>query len=324
MTALFSILGLALSFVLGQEFDGQVKEVFTNYDISTGPFVLGPTPPAVLFPLNPGSANISDTGLITTLADPGTVLYGLQEYSIEEGEQLHFQMTARFASQGLPSGPSGDPSSGAMMFGPWWGSSMASWILTDLAEYAIFQFDGRSWCIPLGLRTPEETATYTVIIDRSALKIRFHKNHVNLLVAPGNCGIDSRFANVEAGKLENRCEPILGDLSFAEPARMVVWIGNFFNFMIDEPTVSPFCQGCVFDQCHRSISHAFGCHCEHPLTQPVPLDTVFGAQIDTFKIFSMEKTERCPGESSSSSIVPWYQRPVQLDQVDQSETEEQS
>lgn len=323
MAILLSILALALSYVLGQEFNGQVKEIFTNYDISSGPFLVGPVAPSVLFPIVPGTSNVNDTGLITTLGNPGIILYGLQEFFFQEGEQLHFQITAKFASQGLPSGPSGDPFSGAMMFGPWWGNHVASWIITDLAEYAMLQLDGASWCIPLSRRTPEETATYTVIVDRPAQKIRFNKNNVNLLVAPGKCGIDNRFGNALFGKIENLCRPLLGDISFVEPARVLIWIGNFFSYMSDETTASPFCQGCIFDQCRSSISHAFGCQCEHPLAEPVPLNIVYTAQIDTLKIFSMENTQRCRGQSSSSSFVPWYQRPVQLDQFDQCEIQDQ-
>lgn len=308
------LLASLVSEVFSQEFNGQVNQVYTNIDMVHTELILSYQAPGLFVPFYLGyNTTITPTGTFIVPANSGAALLGLQRFSFETDKEFHFQFQASYHSEGLPDGPSGDPAKGSLTMGLFFDQNAGvdagfiTWMITDYTEYAFIQADSKTYAIPIGTRTPDELATYAIIVDKSSLKVRFNKNNVNLLIAPGTCGIDDRFRIDFQGKTAETSSPLFAG-QFEQEAQLLILIGNFFR----GPT--PYCTGCVFDQCHDSLSHAFGCQCQYIQPQFVPSSVIYHVQMDGIQAFDMMRTQRCQDEESSSTTFrQWWRNPFLKD-----------
>lgn len=249
-------------------------------------------------------------GLITASSTSSVdMLFGPYPISQDADDETHFQYVMDFSAvaQNPPGGLglNNNPEYGCMVVGPQVEGFNAGYyfMITNNQVYAFIQYDTSFWAVPVYKRLVDEVNTYTISIQPSDWRIMFRVDGKNVVEIPGYCGIDPKFQVI--GSYAS-CSP--PTLNFTE-AKSLVYVG-----VSTGPVDSGFCQVGQYNMCQDNVSNALHTRCQKEL---VTLDQTidYTAHLYSSEIFVLSRTNRCDGESSSSTQpLNWWQRPIKMDE----------
>lgn len=306
MMLLGALLFAGLSFC---QLNKQVSHIYQFVDPPSNPLPLGYVPgqyyPALI---GPGSG-ITPDGYVTCYNNSFvyTVYNGM--FDIQRDEESHFSWTLSMNMTGATQ------QGGKMIIGNILDNSAVAWRMDGNTTFALIFQELGNWAIPLANHDSTLPHTYTIVFQRSNLKISFLIDGVLKLTVPGSCGIDPRFRTSLVST--ERCSPIYTPDNFPKLAQPIMIFGEWLD------TGNHFCYGDVYDNCIDSISYAAHCNCDYRnSTHALYNSTVlFQAQIYQIQMFGVETAQRCPFDDSSSSARPWWRIPYKNEEEDDNKME---